>query len=224
MINEIKTPKKITSDLAEETGLHIGDGSMNFYKNKNKTRGFYQLRGHIIDDKEHYETRIKELYNSVYNLKPSMREMKSTGVYGFQIWSDAIINFKKQVLKLPLGEKVEIGIPKIFYKKKEFLVSVLRGIYDTDGCLYLEKRNNRLYPRMEFKTTSKKLSKQIDKILLSLNLRATRYSFTRKEENQRDLYTVCIRGNEYVPKAFNLIKPANQKHIKKFEFYKEKYL
>ena len=197
---------------------------MNFYKNKNKTGGFYQLRGHIIDDKEHYETRIKELYNSVYNLKPSMREMKSTGVYGFQIWSDAIINFKKQVLKLPLGEKVEIGIPKIFYKKKEFLVSVLRGIYDTDGCLYLEKRNNRLYPRMEFKTTSKKLSKQIEKILLSLNLRATRYSFTRKEENQRDLYTVCIRGNEYVPKAFNLIKPANQKHIKKFEFYKEKYL
>jgi len=98
MINEIKTPKKITSDLAEETGLHIGDGSMNFYKNKNKTRGFYQLRGHIIDDKEHYETRIKELYNSVYNLKPSMREMKSTGVYGFQIWSDAIINFKKQVV------------------------------------------------------------------------------------------------------------------------------
>ena len=77
---------------------------------------------------------------------------------------------------------------------------------------------------MEFKTTSKKLSKQIEKILLSLNLRATRYSFTRKEENQRDLYTVCIRGNEYVPKAFNLIKPANQKHIKKFEFYKEKYL
>ena len=30
----IKLPRKITTELAEETGLHIGDGSMNFYKNK----------------------------------------------------------------------------------------------------------------------------------------------------------------------------------------------
>ena len=41
---------KITPELAEEVGWHIGDGSMNFYKGK----GLYQLRGHIEDDKEHY--------------------------------------------------------------------------------------------------------------------------------------------------------------------------
>jgi len=36
-------PVEITCDLAEETGIHIGDGSMNKY-----SKGFfYQLRGHI---------------------------------------------------------------------------------------------------------------------------------------------------------------------------------
>ena len=90
----IKLPKEITSDLAEETGLHIGDGRMNFYKN----RGLYQLRGHFNDDKEHYNTRINELYKKLYNFKPSMRDMESTGVYGFQIWSNAIAHFKNNIL------------------------------------------------------------------------------------------------------------------------------
>jgi len=32
----MKIPSKISCELAEETGWHIGDGSMNFYKNKEK--------------------------------------------------------------------------------------------------------------------------------------------------------------------------------------------
>ena len=47
---KIKIPKKITPMLAEETGWHIGDGSMNFYNSSGKQRGIYQLRGHIEDD------------------------------------------------------------------------------------------------------------------------------------------------------------------------------
>jgi len=35
-------PKKITPELAEETGWHIGDGSMNYYNNKGKLKGIYQ--------------------------------------------------------------------------------------------------------------------------------------------------------------------------------------
>ena len=44
----------MTCNLAEEIGLHIVDGSMNMYSIK----GLYQLRGNIIDDKEHYQKRI----------------------------------------------------------------------------------------------------------------------------------------------------------------------
>ena len=41
---------KICEDLAEETGWHIGDGSMNFYINDGIKKGIYQLRGHMVDD------------------------------------------------------------------------------------------------------------------------------------------------------------------------------
>src|SRR3989344_2508330 len=107
----ISLPEKITPELAEETGLHIGDGTMNFYKNGNRIKGSYALRGHIIDDKQHYDKKIKVLYKNLFDLNVSLRDIPSTGVYGFQKWSDDIINFKNKVLKLPLGKKLNIEIP-----------------------------------------------------------------------------------------------------------------
>ena len=59
-------PKVFTPKLAEEIGLHIGDGSMNYYGLKSK--GFYQLRGHITDDKPHYYSRIRKIYKDLFNL------------------------------------------------------------------------------------------------------------------------------------------------------------
>lgn len=215
----ITIPKELTPELAEETGLHIGDGSMNFYKIKNKVRGFYQLRGHIIDDKGHYNQRISYLYNKIYGLKLNLREMKSTGVYGFQIWSDNLVNFKHRIIGLPLGPKTDISLPKMFTKKQELLASMLRGIFDTDGCLYIERKKNKLYPRVEFKTVSNTLATEIRESLEKLGLRATKYCLLRKEENWNNLYTVATRGEVMLDKFFETIKPANPKHIKKFNLY-----
>ena len=74
MKSNITLPTHFSADLAEEIGLHLGDGSMNFYNGK----GFYQLRGHIKDDKEHYKTRIKDLYQKLYNITPKLRDMPSS--------------------------------------------------------------------------------------------------------------------------------------------------
>ena len=79
----MKIPKSITPALAEETGWHIGDGSMNYYKNRGKLKGLYQLRGHIGDDRVHYIERIKPVFKQLYNLDVSLREMPSTRVFGF---------------------------------------------------------------------------------------------------------------------------------------------
>jgi len=59
-------------------------------------RGLYQLRGHIEDDKTHYEKRIKPLFEKLFDIKISIRDMPSTRVVGFQIWHDKLVNFKKK--------------------------------------------------------------------------------------------------------------------------------
>jgi len=214
-------PKKLTPELAEECGLHIGDGTMNFYFNKSRYKGKYSLRGHILDDKKHYNSRIKKLYKFLYNLEPPLSEMKSTGVYGFQLWSDCIVNFKRKILGLPLGNKINIKIPNYLINKKEYLVDVIRGIFDTDGCIYLEHKNNKLYPRIQIGTTSKILFKQLRNSISQLGLRVTGTIENREHKGWNNLCSTCIRGDNMFRKWMKVIKPTNLKHILKFNFYRE---
>ena len=206
----------LTQELAEETGWHIGDGSMNFYSNKGKLTGIYQLRGHIEDDKGHYTNRIKPLFEKLYGIKINLREMPSTRVFGFQIWNDSLIKFKHK-LGLPLGRKFDVVIPKIFLQNNKLTIAVIRGIFDTDGGIYLESKNNKLYPRMEIKTISPKLADQLLINLKALGFRATKYlSSFDKAGNRKRTYVITIRGEKMFHKFIDTIKPANPKHIAKY--------
>jgi len=212
-------PERITPELAEETGLHIGDGSMNFYFNKGYYVGKYSLRGHISDDIEHYDIRIKKLYHMLYNFNPNLKTMKSTGVYGFQLWTDCIVAFKNKILTLPLGNKKNIKIPHCLVIKKEYIVSVLRGIFDTDGCIYLEPKNHRLYPRVQIGTTSRILAEQLKKNLFRLGFRVTKFMENREHKGWNNLYIISVRGDKMLRKWMEVIEPRNPKYISKFEYY-----
>ena len=201
--------------LAEETGMHIGDGSMNFYANNGRNRGLFQLRGHISDDKEYYEDHIKTLYKELYGISVSIRRMPSTGVLGFQLWSDELVDFKGK-LGLPLGKKGDIKIPEIFFTKKDTKTAIIRGIFDTDGCVYLERKRGKIYPRVEIRTISTPLAEQLMKIMTGLNIRATRYKTIRKNKNWRDVWCINVRGFTEVREFFTKVKPKNPKHLNKF--------
>lgn len=186
MIKNIILPTSITSELAEETGWHIGDGSMNFYNRDGdgKMKGIYQLRGHINDDREHYVSRIKPIFKLIYGIDVSLREMPSTRVFGFQIWNNELVKFK-QNLGLPLGKKFDVIIPEIFLNNNELKTAVIRGIFDTDGCVYLEKKNKKLYPRIQIATISEKLAVQLLDIMNSLGLRTTLHKDTSEKRGNR---------------------------------------
>lgn len=216
MDKKIILPEEMTEDLAEEIGLHVGDGSMNVYSNKRLFKGLFQLRGHIIDDREHYQIRIKELYKKLYNLNIHIRDMKSTGVIGFQVWSDAIVDFKNKLLELPLGKKENMELPKTINDKALFF-SFMRGLFDTDGTVYIENKRGKPYPRVEIKTTFKPLSLQLLTLLNEYGVRATHYEYKRKEANWNNLYTISVRGFPAVNAWLRSIGSNNPKHIKKFK-------
>ncbi len=208
-------PKVFTPKLAEEIGLHIGDGSMNYYGLKSK--GFYQLRGHITDDKPHYYSRIRKIYKDLFNLDINLREMQSTGVVGFQIWSDALVQFKHKSLGLILGKKKEISIPSTILKSQELSMAFLRGFFDTDGCLYMYRLYGKLYPRIEMATISGHLMQQISDILTNLNYRHGLYVQKRAKYGWNDLHTIHIRGVNLTKRWFEEIQPQNPKHQAKYE-------
>ncbi len=222
-INEF--PKEISEELAEETGWHIGDGSMNYYKNHEKMIGLYQLRGHIEDDRPHYIQRIKPLFKNIYGIDVSLREMPSTRVFGFQIWSNELVEFK-QKLGLKIGPKLDIKIPDIFLDDKKLRIAVVRGVFDTDGCIYLEKKNNKLYPRIEIFTISNILAQQLLDILTELGFRTTKYlaeKANRIKSNKRLGYKISIRGEEMFHRFIKIISPQNPKHLAKYNFFEQSF-
>ena len=218
-----KFPKEINEDLAEETGWHIGDGSMNYYNSKGYKRGLYQLRGHIEDDKEHYIKRILPIFKKLYGIKINAREMPSTRVFGFQIWSTNLIEFK-ETLGLKTGPKTEVAIPSKFMINSQLKNAVLRGIFDTDGCLYLEKKNNKLYPRLQISTISINLANQLKEILEGENINAkVNKSHRTLKGNRKPSYVTVVRGPTMLEEFMKKIKPQNPKHIKKHIFFKESF-
>jgi len=212
----MKTPN-ISNFLAEETGWHIGDGSMNFYKNKGELKGIYQLRGHIEDDKNHYIKRIKPIFEELYAIKINLREMPLTRVFGFQVWNTELVEFKEK-LGLPLGKKLDIAIPEVFTQNKDLIISAIRGIFDTDGGINLEKKNNKSYPRIYITTICPTLAKQLYKLLNDLGLRTTIYSeLYNKEFNRQQTFRLTMRGEEMFHKFMKLITPKNPKHFFKYQ-------
>jgi intein/homing endonuclease len=198
----------ISQELAEETGWHIGDGSMNFYKQDNKPKGIYQLRGHIEDDKPHYLERIKPLFKHLYDLDISLREMPSTRVFGFQIWNSELVRFK-QSLGLPLGKKWDISIPPQFLQSNELKSAVIRGIFDTDGSINLERKNHKLYPRVYITTICPTLAKQLQILFNELNLKATKYSeLKNKDFNRQECFRITLRVKRC---SIDLWKSFNQR-------------
>ena len=152
-IRGLTIPNKMSNKLSEEIGIHVGDGSMNIYGKSH----LYSLEGHHKEDKEYYKFHIAPLIKSLYNLKVRLRKRRNAGVYGFQIGSKGLILFKK-TFGFPLGPKKEIGIPKIILNSdKEIIASFVRGFFDTDGGIYLEKKNKKLYPRVQLTNCSVKL-------------------------------------------------------------------
>jgi len=211
-------PSLNNPNLAEEIGIHIGDGSMNIYDGV----FLYSLRGHKKDDKNYYTKIIPVLYKKIYNIDVHIREW--VDVIGFQLVSKAIVKFKHKI-GFPYGPKTNtIKIPKFILKSEILLYNCLRGIFDTDGTLSFEKKSRNLsyYPRIIFSTTSKKLNTQLIKILqnnLKFNLSYWKQSYSSKKWN--DIYRICIRGNKNINRWFEIIGSDNPKNIFKYNHWKE---
>ena len=216
----LKLPNEITKELAEEVGWHIGDGSMNFYSNHGIKKGIYQLRGHIEDDRLHYLNRIKPLFKLLYGLDISLREMPSTRVFGFQIWNNELVKFKEG-LGLPLGKKLDVQIPNALLNNDQLKAAVVRGIFDTDGTVYLQKRYGKLYPRLEISTISLKLAEQLCTALNQLGLRATFNTLNKVRGNRLVSYKVNVRGVEMLHNFMKIISPKNPKHLLKYSRFRQ---
>lgn len=199
----LKLPDKLTEELAEEIGMHLGDGTLSAKKH------YFSVRGDIKEE-AYYANFVLPLYKKIYNL--DLKLLKKYNVCGFEISSKGLYEFKSKTLGFVSGEKAHrIKIPEqiIQSNDKGIFAAFLRGVFDTDGCVYIVKKKK--YPSVSITITSKKAITQITKMLEKMGF-APYLSLKN--------YSVTLYGTHRVKKWFDEIGSHNPKHLKRFEVIK----
>ncbi|MBU0466174.1 MAG: LAGLIDADG family homing endonuclease [Candidatus Woesearchaeota archaeon] len=211
-IKRIKFPNKLTPELAEEIGMHIGDGFLS------KRRNEYRLKGNKNNEKDYYKYFIKKLYKTLFNLDINLKEYEST--YGFEISSKGLWTFKNKILGIPSGKKDDIDLPAIIkVNDKDILTSFIRGVFDTDGCVNFKSGYGLkgYYPRIEITMLSKDLIGSISEILYALGLKPY------KHQDKLGYWHITLNGYERFERYNKLIGWHNPKHLRKIKKWKKQY-
>lgn len=204
---------KINERLAEETGIHVGDGSMNIY-NRVYT---YTLACHHIDDKEYMANHVIPLYEEVYGIIPNLKPW-SKGTIGFRLHNKEIVRFKHEILGLPLGKKNNILIPNAIYKDISLQKAFLRGFVSTDGSINTFLANKtKIYPRIEMCNISKELMFQINTILTNLGYKTSIWTINKDKPNWEEGIRLTINGFNLLSKWNREIGFPNPKHQEKLK-------
>jgi hypothetical protein len=199
-----KTPKILceTSDnLAEIIGITIGDGSIYTIPNKSIFQVF--IGGNIKNEKQYLLGYIKPLFEKVFKLK------MNTKINGneFFVWKQSKdLVYTLNYYGLPSGNKKKnnISIPNWIMNDTNFLKACIRGIVDTDGCLYPKNKTNR-YPTIWISSAIPNLRKSITLAFNELGINLSRW-----KESRNDAY---IDRKVDVIKYYNEIKFNNTKHL-----------
>lgn len=183
---------------SEMLGIMFGDGSLS------QVGGSIQIAitGNKADDKDYLLNYVHPLFTRLFgiNLRTRCRQGEET--------MDLYTYSKRVALKLnqwgmPISTKNSGELrPKVSLKERSFI----RGIFDTDGCVYCKYGK---YAQIQFKNSSATLMEYIAECLKKLGFHPTRL----QENNARYKFYLCKQAE--VDRFFNIIAPANIKHIKR---------
>jgi len=208
----IRLPNKLTPELAEEIGMHVGDGFLSKRKNE------YRLKGNKNNEREYYDNFIKPLYKKLFNIDINIKEYETT--YGFEIASKSLWNFKTNVLGLSAGRKDNMEFPEIIKVNDiKILTAFVRGLFDTDGSVCFIKRYKEFgnyYPLITLTLKSKKLIIGIYEILSMLGLKPNM-------SKNGDCWRIDLNGYRRLETYSKLIGWSNPKNIVKVIKWKNQY-
>ena len=213
-IEKIDVNAPINSEFCEVLGAFIGDGSLNIYR---KNKYFVQFSGDSRYDLSYYKSRIIPLVKSLINRNPYIRIKKNSMWVTF--YSKYLLKILTDRFSMPKGKKVyTVKIPDEILKDKTKLIFTLRGIFDTDGCVFFDKRNiyKKPYIRIALQLANKDLIEQVSDRLTFLKIPHTRYD--RINVGSFGAYTIQINGIDNVKKYCETIGFYNQRHLKKLNF------
>ncbi len=224
--NKIRLPVNLTADLAYLIGVHIGDGSMNYYRYKNDYRISYT--GHLIDEYDWYINLLVPIIINLFNKNPKVRKVIRPRKNSVELYmrSKGILQFLHNGIGLPLGPKINLKIPKLILNSdRKIKKCFLMGLADTEFCVTFKKRNKdtHYYPVIEYSTSDYLLMESVIELLREFGISGYVLKKYQTKRNNSILSTnqLHLNGENNLMKWMNIIGFKSEKHLTKIEFWKK---
>jgi hypothetical protein len=198
--------------LAELFGIILGDGHLEERVIGGKIRVYcVRIAGNSKTDKDYMFKYIPQLFFEVFKERGSIMQRKNTNCAYFTIHGKRVVEFLKKAGLHP-GNKVKnnVGIPQWIKENTSFLKCCIRGLVDTDGCVYyISKKTNRNL-RISFTNHSHNLLEDYRDSLIKLEFFPSK--IIRK-------YDVCLSSKQDVKKYIKEIGFSNSKNLKRIKLF-----
>lgn len=190
-------------------GVVLGDGCLSkiYLKREKRYRYYVFITGNLQKDKAYLISYIKPLIENTFQVKVRIRERYQHNCINLIIEGRPIFWwFVKN--GVPIGKKGKyLKIPNnLMLMENSKLNYLIRGLFDTDGCISARKDEGYKYPHLIITSISEILREQIKYIL-------RRQGFTAYTHSK----DVVIRGNENFKKWFILIGSRNQRNLNRYQ-------
>ncbi|MBI5798265.1 hypothetical protein HZA98_05190 [Candidatus Woesearchaeota archaeon] len=210
---------------AEIVGLSFGDGSLTRrVSGKDKGRLRFQLRGDINEDREHYDSYVKPLFDKNIGRVNFVTCNGNTASYGIYSERKEICS---QLLELgiPLGVKKELIIPEWIKDNSSYSKAFLRGYFDTDGGVFCGRDYN--YPekkhikiRIAVGSICLEFINEVHFCLNKLGVHSLVLCDYKPKLETHNLFRRIQISGQGVLKYIQIVGTKNPKHLTKYEIWK----
>lgn len=208
LVKKIKRPRPCAK-LAEIIGVLIGDGGI--------TNRQVRVSLNSKTDKL-YANYLTNLFYGTFGISVSTVNRNRQLSIDLVMSSKKLVNYLNRK-GLPIGNKIKQGldVPRWVNNRKAWQKACLRGLFDTDGCTYIDHHliNGKVYANLglSFTTYSRNLFDNYARILRHLSFSPTQTT------NKR----VILRREREVARFFKEIKPKNIRHWNVYYKFLEEY-
>lgn len=192
-------------------GILLGDGWLSKLHYKNKTTHLIGISGHLIKDKD-FHNNINKNIQKLFNRNPYLKEIKRYNARELLFSHKELHEFLNNKFNFPIGLKKDLQLPKEILDQGFHSVKyIIRGVFDTDGCFYLDKTPvGKPYPCISLTMKEPILMQQIYNSLLSNGFKAYHYQ-------SRGIDKIILKGSIQVKKWMKEIGSSNPFKLMKMQ-------
>jgi len=211
----LKLPKRPSKELAEFIGILAGDGHISFNIDKYRVN----ISGNSISDYKYLTNYTNKLIYHLFNLNIRIHKRKNKNAIAIILSSKGVVSFMKEIGYYK--HIVDIKIPDWIKDNQTYAPPFLRGLIDTDGCVFVsDKKGAPHYPCIELTTVCFDLANVTRNFLKKLGFNVVKIRSYKYSHSNNYSYKVSLYGYDNLTKWIEEIGFSNQYKSSKALKYK----